>query len=62
MSTNNKLKKETDNGTKPVLYEFYLHDGSFMYSCKTDEKKNKYEAGLKAKRVKYTLKVGGSKP
>jgi hypothetical protein len=58
------LKNETANGTKPVLgavkYEFYLHDGTLMYSCKTEEKKNKYENQLKAKQVKYTLKVLGS--
>lgn len=55
------LKPKTANRTKAVLpavkYQFYLHDGSLMYSCKTEEKKNKYESQLKGKRVKYTLKV-----
>ncbi len=41
---------------KTVKYEFYLHDGTLMYSCKTEEKKNKYENHLKGKNVKYTLK------
>ena len=63
MSTNDELKNETANGTKPMLgevkYEFYLHDGTLIYSCKTDEKKNKYDNQLKAKRVKYTLKALG---
>jgi hypothetical protein len=61
---NNNFKNETANGTKTVLgsvkYEFYLHDGTLIYSCKTEEKKNKYENQLKAKQVKYTLKVLGS--
>ena len=59
-----ELTNETPDDAKPVLgavkYEFYLHDGTLMYSCKTDEKKNKYENQLKAKRVKYTLNVLGS--
>lgn len=38
-------------------YQFYLHDGSFMYSCNTEEKKNKYESQLNGKNVKYTLTV-----
>ncbi len=46
---------------KPMLgavkYKFWLHDGTLLYSCKTDEKKNKYENGLKAKRVKYKIVV-----
>lgn len=40
-----------------MKYEFYLHDSTLMYDCKTEEKKNKYESNLKAKNVKYTLVV-----
>ena len=43
-----------------VKYKFWLHNGELLYSCKTDEKKNKYERGLKAKNVKYTLEVVGA--
>jgi len=42
---------------KKFKYEFVLYDGTFLYGCNTDEKKNKYELSLKAKRVKYTLKI-----
>ena len=43
-----------------VKYKFWLHNGELLYSCKTDEKKNKYESQLKAKRVKYTLEIVGA--
>lgn len=36
-------------------YKFILHDGSLLYSCNTDEKKNVYEKKLKSKNIKYTL-------
>ena len=42
-----------------VKYRFWLHNGELLYSCKTDEKKIKYERQLKAKNVKYTLEVVG---
>lgn len=48
---------ETEQKGRNVKYEFYFHDGSLMYSCKTEEKKNKYENELKSKNVKYTLEV-----
>jgi len=60
------MSKENENGNfaKPMLgavkYKFWLHNGELLYSCKTDEKKNKYERGLKAKNVKYTLEVVGA--
>jgi len=61
-----KVSNEEQNGffAKPVLgavkYKFWLHNRELLYSCKTDEKKNKYERGLKAKNVKYTLEIVGA--
>ncbi len=57
----NCLSKAKEVDKQNVLYEFYLHDGSLLYSCKTEEKKNIYERGLKSKRVKYTIKELGKK-
>lgn len=57
-------KAQNGNFAKPMLgavkYKFWLHNGELLYSCITEEKKNKYERVLKAKNVKYTLEVVGS--
>lgn len=54
-------KEQNGNLAKPMLgavkYNFWLQNGELLYSCKTEEKKNKYERGLNAKNVKYTLEV-----
>lgn len=42
---------------KEHKYNFFLHDGSLLYSCDTLEKKIKYESSLKSKRVKYILNI-----
>jgi len=60
---NDNLKNENNNANTlldTVKYKFWLHNGELLYSCKTDEKKNKYERQLKAKLVQYTLEVVGA--
>jgi len=59
-STNHENGNDANRLLGAVKYKFWLHDGTLLYSCKTDEKKNKYERGLKTKNVKYTLEVVGS--
>jgi hypothetical protein len=51
---------DANNVLGAVKYKFWLHNGELLYSCKTEEKKNNYERGLKSKNVKYTLEVVGS--
>jgi len=64
MNTENVSKEQKGNDVNHVLgtvkYKFWLHNGELLYSCKTDEKKNKYERQLKAKNIKYTLEVVGA--
>ena len=59
-SKKHETPTDENNVLGAVKYKFWLHDGELLYSCKTEEKKNKYERGLKAKNVKYTLEVVGS--
>lgn len=45
-----EIKINTD-----TKFVFYLYDGTILYSCKTEEKKNKYELSLIIKNIKYKL-------